>query len=72
MLSAARVIKTPEETRYPSVRAVSLPMSIMAYTISQLGIGTTWAAVEKSVAHFMIDHDVDPSAGQPHAIWRRL
>ena len=38
---------------------------IMAYTISQLGYRDHMGRVEKSVAHFMIDHDVDPLPGSP-------
>ena len=38
---------------------------IMAYTVSQLGVGKSWSEVEKAVAHFMIDHDVDPLPGSP-------
>ena len=37
----------------------------MAYTVSQLGVGKSWSEVEKAVAHFMIDHDVDPLPGSP-------
>ena len=61
---SARVIKTANEiaTLQESGRIAD---DIMTYTISQLGIGTTWAEVEKSVAHFMIDCDVDPLPGSP-------
>ena len=68
MMFGARVIKTSDEIATLK-ESGHIADGIMAYTISQLGIGTTWAAVEKSVAHFMIDHDVDPLARQPHAIW---
>ncbi len=60
----ARVIKTSDEIATLK-ESGHIADGIMAYTISQLGIGTTWAAVEKSVAHFMIDHDVDPLPGSP-------
>ena len=61
---AARAVKTEDElnTLRESGRIAD---AIMAHTTSQLGIGTTWAEVEKSVAHFMIDHDVDPLPGSP-------
>ena len=64
VMFGARVIKTADEiaTLQESGRIAD---DIMAYTISQLGIGTTWAEVEKSVAHFMIDRDVDPLPGSP-------
>ncbi|MDG1683568.1 MAG: M24 family metallopeptidase [Luminiphilus sp.] len=61
---AARAIKTEDElnTLRESGRIAD---DIMAYTISQLGIGKSWSEVEKQVAHFMIDHDVDPLPGSP-------
>ena len=64
VMFGARVIKTANEiaTLQESGRIAD---DIMTYTISQLGIGTTWAEVEKSVAHFMIDCDVDPLPGSP-------
>ncbi len=64
VMFSARVIKTSDEiaTLRESGR---ITHDIIAYTVSQWGIGTTWAAVEKSVAHFMIDHDVDPLPGSP-------
>ena len=64
VMFGARVIKTANEiaTLQESGRIAD---DIMTYTISQLGIGTTWAEVEKSVAYFMIDCDVDPLPGSP-------
>ena len=61
---AARAVKTEDEldTLRESGRIAD---DIMAYTISQLGIGKSWSEVEKQVAHFMIDHDVDPLPGSP-------
>ena len=61
---AARAIKTEDElnTLRESGRIAD---DIMAYTISHLGIGKSWSEVEKQVAHFMIDHDVDPLPGSP-------
>jgi Xaa-Pro aminopeptidase len=61
---ATRAVKTQDElnTLRESGRIAD---DIMAYTISQLGVGKSWHAVEKSVAHFMIDRDVDPLPGSP-------
>ena len=61
---AARAVKTEDElnTLRESGRIAD---DIMAYTISQLGVGKSWHEVEKSVAHFMIDRDVDPLPGSP-------
>ena len=64
VMLSSRVIKTPEELDMLRESGV-IADEIMAYTISQLSIGTTWAEVEKSVAHFMINHDVDPLPGSP-------
>ena len=61
---SARAVKTEDElnTLRESGRIAD---DIMAYTISQLGVGKSWSEVEKQVAHFMIDHDVDPLPGSP-------
>ena len=61
---AARAVKTKDElnTLRESGRIAD---DIMAYTISQLGIGKSWSEVEKQVAHFMVDHNVDPLPGSP-------
>ena len=64
VMLSSRVIKTPEELDMLRESGV-IADDIMTYTISQLRIGTTWAEVEKSVAHFMIDCDVDPLPGSP-------
>lgn len=64
VMLAARVIKTSDELAMLQ-ESGRIADAIMAHTTSQLGIGTTWAEVEKSVAHFMIDHDVDPLPGSP-------
>jgi Xaa-Pro aminopeptidase len=60
----ARAVKTPAElaTLRESGRIAD---EIMAYTVSQLGVGKSWSEVEKAVAHFMIDHEVDPLPGSP-------
>ncbi len=38
---------------------------VMAFTVSQLGRGRSWADIEKAVAHFMIDEDIDPLPHSP-------
>lgn len=61
---AARSIKTDEEIalfRESGVKADK----VMAFTVSQLGRGKSWAQVEKAVAHFMIDEDIDPLPNSP-------
>ena len=61
---AARSVKTDNEL--DTLRdSGQIADAIMAYTISQLGVGKSWGEVEKQVAHFMIDHDVDPLPGSP-------
>jgi Xaa-Pro dipeptidase len=64
VMLGARAVKTPDElaTLRESGRIAD---EIMAYTVSQLGVGKSWSEVEKAVAHFMIDHDVDPLPGSP-------
>ena len=64
MMFAARAVKTADEL--DTLReSGQIADAIMAYTISQLGVGKSWSEVEKQVAHFMIDHDVDPLPGSP-------
>ena len=61
---AARSIKTDEEIalfRESGVKADK----VMAFTVSQLGRGKSWAQIEKAVAHFMIDEDIDPLPNSP-------
>ena len=61
---AARSVKTADEL--DTLReSGQIADAIMAYTMSQLGVGKSWSEVEKQVAHFMIDHDVDPLPGSP-------
>jgi Xaa-Pro dipeptidase len=64
VMLGARAVKTPAElaTLRESGRIAD---EIMAYTVSQLGVGKSWSEVEKAVAHFMIDHEVDPLPGSP-------
>ena len=64
VVMAARSIKTSEEIaifRESGAKADE----VMGHTVSQLAIGRSWAEVEKSVAHFMIDQGIDPLPGSP-------
>ena len=64
VMFAARAVKTAGEL--DTLReSGQIADAIMAYTISQLSVGKSWSEVEKQVAHFMIDHDVDPLPGSP-------
>ena len=64
VIFAARAVKTADEL--DTLReSGQIADAIMAYAISQLGVGKSWSEVEKQVAHFMIDHDVDPLPGSP-------
>ena len=64
VMFSARAVKTAEEL--DTLReSGQIADTIMAYTISQLGVGKSWSDVEKQVAHFMIDHEVDPLPGSP-------
>ena len=64
VMFAARAVKTRDEL--DTLReSGQIADAIMAYTISQLGVGKSWSEIEKQVAHFMIDHDVDPLPGSP-------
>jgi Xaa-Pro aminopeptidase len=64
VMFAARAVKTADEL--DTLReSGQIADAIMGYTISQLGVGKSWSEVEKQVAHFMIDHDVDPLPGSP-------
>ena len=64
VMFSARAVKTAGEL--DTLRETGqIADAIMAYTISQLGIGKSWSDVEKQVAHFMIDHEVDPLPGSP-------
>lgn len=61
---AARARKTPEELDVLR-ESGAIADRIIEHTVSELGVGRRWADVEKSVARFMIDHDVDPLPGSP-------
>ena len=64
VMFAARAVKTADEI--DTLReSGQIADAIMAFTVSQLGVGKSWNEVEKQVAHFMIDHDVDPLPGSP-------
>jgi len=64
VMFAARAVKTADEI--DTLReSGQIADAIMAYTVSLLGVGKSWSEVEKQVAHFMIDHDVDPLPGSP-------
>lgn len=61
---AARAIKTPEELvvfRESGGKADR----VMRHTVGELGRGRSWADIEKSVAHFMIDEGIDPLPNSP-------
>lgn len=61
---ASRAIKTAEELSL--LRESGLVADeIMAYTLSQLGVGKSWGEIEKQVAQYMISRDVDPLPGSP-------
>ncbi len=61
---ASRAIKTSEELSL--LRESGLVADeIMAYTLSQLGVGKSWGEIEKQVAQYMISRDVDPLPGSP-------
>ncbi|MFM7274141.1 MAG: M24 family metallopeptidase, partial [Gammaproteobacteria bacterium] len=64
VVMAARSIKTPEELAILRESGVKADR-VMAHTVSALRIGSSWAAVEKSVAHFMIDEGIDPLPNSP-------
>lgn len=64
VMLATRVIKTPAEIAILE-ESGRLADAVIAHTVSQLGIGKSWSSIEKSVAKFMIDHDIDPLPGSP-------
>ncbi len=61
---AARAIKTNEEIALLR-ESGAIADDIMSHTISLLGVGASWAEVEKKVAQYMISLDVDPLPGSP-------
>jgi Xaa-Pro dipeptidase len=64
LVMAARSIKTPEEIAVFRASGEKADR-VMRHTVDQLAIGRSWAQVEKSVAHFMIDEGIDPLPGSP-------
>lgn len=61
---ACRSVKQPDEIELLR-ESGRIADSILEYTVSQLGIGVRWSDVEKAVAKFMIDQNVDPLPGSP-------
>lgn len=64
LMLAARSIKTQEEIalfRQSGVKADR----VMEFTVGELGRGKSWADIEKAIAHFMIDEDIDPLPTSP-------
>jgi Xaa-Pro dipeptidase len=64
LMLAARSIKTDAEIALFRDSGVKADR-VMAFTVAQLGRGRSWAEIEKSVAHFMIDEDIDPLPTSP-------
>ena len=64
LIIAARSIKTPEEIAVFR-KSGEKADRVMQHTVNQLAIGRSWAQVENSVAHFMIDEGIDPLPGSP-------
>ncbi len=64
LMLAARSIKTAGEIALFRESGVKADR-VMSYTVEQLGRGRSWAEIEKAVAHFMIDEDIDPLPSSP-------
>jgi Xaa-Pro dipeptidase len=64
MMMALRAIKTPAEIAVFRESGEKADR-VMQHTVSELGTGKTWADIEKSVAHFMIDEGIDPLPNSP-------
>jgi Xaa-Pro dipeptidase len=64
IMLAARAIKTPAELAVFRESGEKADR-VMQHTVSELGRGRTWANIEKSVAHFMIDEGIDPLPTSP-------
>jgi len=60
----ARSIKTAEE-RALFLESGKKADRVMDFTAKTLGIGKKWCDIEKAVAHFMIDEDIDPLPSSP-------
>ena len=64
MLFRVRLIKTKEEIEVFRESGLKADR-VMEYTVTELGEGKTWAKIEKSVARFMIDEDINPLPSSP-------
>jgi Xaa-Pro dipeptidase len=64
LMLATRSIKTSEEQAL-FCESGKKADRVMAFTVEQLGRGKSWAQVEKAVAHFMIDENIDPLPSSP-------
>ena len=64
LILGARSIKTDEEIAVFRESGIKADR-VMAFTVEQLGHGKSWADIEKSVAHFMIDEGIDPLPNSP-------
>ena len=64
IMLASRSIKTTGEINLLTASGEKADR-IITHTAGQLRVGQSWHEVEKSVAKFMIDEDVDPLPGSP-------
>ena len=64
MLFRVRAIKTKQEIEVFRESGVKADR-VMEYTVAELGEGKIWAQIEKSVARFMIDEDINPLPSSP-------
>ena len=64
LMHQTRSIKTAEEIAVILESGVKADR-IMSHTVSKLKAGARWNDIEKSVAHFMIEEDVDPLPNSP-------
>lgn len=63
-IMAARAIKTSGEIEVFRETGEKADR-VMAFTVGELRCGRSWAEIEKRVAHFMIDEDIDPLPHSP-------
>jgi len=64
LIHKTRSIKTNEEIKLIRESGVKAD-KVMSHTVSKLKTGARWTDIEKSVAHFMIDENVDPLPTSP-------
>ena len=64
LMLSCRAIKQPDELALLR-ESGAIADRIIEHTVAQLGVGARWSEVEKSVARFMIDQNVDPLPGSP-------